>query len=56
MATVVNAMAEGRLSPDEAQAAGAVLELHRRAMETDQLEQRVAALEWRVSNDFTEQD
>jgi Family of unknown function (DUF5681) len=56
MATVIKAMAEGRLSPDEAQAAGSVLELHRRAVETDKLERRVAALESRVSNDSTEQN
>jgi hypothetical protein len=38
-------MAEGTLSPDEASAIAGVLETHRRAIETCELETRVAALE-----------
>jgi hypothetical protein len=41
-------MAKGKLSPDEASAVAGVLETHRKAIETSELEQRVAALEKRT--------
>jgi hypothetical protein len=45
LAAVAAEMAAGRLSPDEAQAVAAVLEIQRKAIETADLEQRIAALE-----------
>lgn len=42
---VASAMAEGDLTPDEAQAVSAVLEGKRRAIETVELEARITALE-----------
>jgi hypothetical protein len=45
VAAIVNAVSDGTLSPDEAQSIAAVLEQHRRAIETVELEQRIAALE-----------
>lgn len=45
MRQVVAAMASGSLSPDEAAAVAGVLDAHRRAFETDDLERRLAALE-----------
>ena len=45
MAAVVQAMASGRLTPEEAHAVGAVLELQRKAIETADLDRRLAALE-----------
>jgi hypothetical protein len=45
LATVTAAMAAGDLSPEEAQQAAAVLETQRRAIETSDLERRLAALE-----------
>jgi tellurite resistance protein len=45
MAAVTSAMASGTLTPDEAQAVAAVLEGQRRALETSDLERRIAALE-----------
>ena len=42
---LIAAMADGTLSPEEAQAASAVLQTHRAALETAELEARVAALE-----------
>ena len=45
LAAVVKAVASGVLTPEEAQAVCAVLESQRRAIETAELEARVAALE-----------
>ena len=45
MATVIDAMSSGDLSPDEAAAVSAVLEGQRQAVETEGLEARIAALE-----------
>ncbi len=45
LAAVVAAMGRGELTPEEAQAISAVLESQRRAVETAELEARVAALE-----------
>jgi hypothetical protein len=45
LAEVVSAMGRGELTPEEAQAICAVLESQRRAIETAELEARVAALE-----------
>jgi hypothetical protein len=45
LAAVVAAMARGELTPEEAQAVCVVLESQRRAIETAELEARVAALE-----------
>lgn len=42
---VIAAMARGELTPDEASAVGAVIELRRKAIETSELEKRIAALE-----------
>jgi hypothetical protein len=45
LAAVADAMACGVLSAEEAQAAAAVLEHHRKAVETFDLERRIAAIE-----------
>jgi len=45
LGSVANAMAEGDLTPDEAQAVSSVLEGKRRAIETVELEARITALE-----------
>jgi hypothetical protein len=45
VAALVAAVASGELSGEEAAAVAAVLENHRRAVETLELEQRIAALE-----------
>jgi hypothetical protein len=45
MAAVVAAVAEGTLTPEEAASISAILEAQRRAVETAQLEQRIALLE-----------
>jgi hypothetical protein len=45
LAAVVAAMGRGELTPEEAQAMCAVLEIQRKAIETAELEARVAALE-----------
>lgn len=45
MAAIVEAVAVGDLSPDEGQAVAAILEGQRRAIETAELEARIAALE-----------
>ena len=42
---VVDAVSNGDLSPDEAQSLAAVLETKRRAIETSELEERLAAVE-----------
>jgi hypothetical protein len=44
---VVSAMAAGELSPDEASAVAAVIEVQRRTIETVDIERRIAALEQR---------
>ena len=49
LAAVIAAVADGELSPEEGQALGAMLELQRRAVETMELEQRLAALEARAA-------
>jgi hypothetical protein len=45
LAAVAAAMGRGELTPEEAQAVAGVLETQRRAVETAELEQRIAALE-----------
>jgi hypothetical protein len=45
LAAVVAAMGSGELTPEEAQAVAGVLEAQRKAIETAELEARVAALE-----------
>ena len=45
LGAVVAAVADGRLTPEEAQSVAAVLEAQRRAVETLELERRIAALE-----------
>ena len=45
MASVLAACAAGQLTPTEAQAVAALVELNRRALETSELESRIAALE-----------
>jgi hypothetical protein len=42
---VAQAVAGGDLSPEEGQAVGAIIEAQRRALETVELERRIAALE-----------
>ena len=44
-AAVVAAVGSGELTPEEGQAVGALLEAHTRALETAELERRIAALE-----------
>jgi uncharacterized protein DUF5681 len=48
LAAVADAMARGIVSAEEAQAATAVLEHHRKAVETFDLERRIAAIEAKV--------
>ncbi len=45
LGAVVAAVADGTLTPDEAQSVAAVLEAQRKAVETLELERRIAALE-----------
>ncbi|HTW54361.1 MAG TPA: hypothetical protein VME45_20905, partial [Stellaceae bacterium] len=45
LGVIAAAVAGGELTPDEGQAVAAVLETQRRAIETAELEQRIAALE-----------
>ena len=45
LGAVVDAVAAGQIAPDEAQGIAAVLEAKRRAIETAELEARIAALE-----------
>jgi hypothetical protein len=45
MGVVIDAMAQGEISADEATAVAGVLELRRRAIETMEIEARLAALE-----------
>ncbi len=49
LAAVVAAMAAGTISPEEAATVAGVLEVRRKVLETEQLEQRVAALEERTA-------
>ena len=44
-AAITAAVASGDITPDEGMALGSMIELHRRAIETCQLEQRITALE-----------
>jgi Family of unknown function (DUF5681) len=48
LAAVVAAMGDGRITPDEAASVSAVIEVQRRAIETVELEARIAALEGRT--------
>ena len=50
LGVVAKAVGDGELSPEEAQAIAAVLEAQRRAAETLDLEQRIAALEQKSGN------
>jgi hypothetical protein len=51
LAAVVAAMGDGALSPDEAAAVSAVIEVQRRAIETAELDARLRAVEERVGMD-----
>jgi hypothetical protein len=42
---VASLMADGEITPEEASAVASVIELKRKAIETQELDQRVAALE-----------
>ena len=42
---ITSMVAQGKLTPSEGQALAAIIENYRRALETDELERRVAALE-----------
>ena len=50
LAAVVGAMADGELTPDEAQMVASVLEIRRKAIETVELENRLAVLEARTDD------
>jgi hypothetical protein len=50
-AAITAAMAKGQLTPSEAQEVSAVVELARRALETSQLETRLAAIETMMGGD-----
>ena len=50
LASVVSAMADGELTPDEAQMVAGVLEVRRKAIETVELENRLAVLEARTDD------
>jgi hypothetical protein len=45
LGVVASLMADGDITPDEASAVASVIETKRKAIETQELEQRVAALE-----------
>ena len=45
MSSVVSAMAQGEVTPDEAKAVADVVEIQRRVIETESLENRITALE-----------
>lgn len=45
LGALVAAVAEGELTPEEGQALAGIVESHRRAIETGEIEQRLAALE-----------
>jgi hypothetical protein len=45
LGTIADAVAGGEITPDEGQAVAGVLEIKRRAIETDDLERRIAAIE-----------
>ncbi|WP_043358796.1 DUF5681 domain-containing protein [Belnapia sp. F-4-1] len=47
-AAIVSAVAGGELTPDEAQAVASVVEIQRRAIDTAELAERIAALEARA--------
>lgn len=51
MRNVTAALAAGKISPEEAQAIASVLEHQRRAIETEQLEKRIATLEQQTGKD-----
>ena len=48
-ALLIRAVAAGEVSPEEAQAVAGLLEAHRKAVETQELEQRIARLEERTN-------
>ena len=48
--TILEAVAEGELTPDEASTLAGIGELRRKAIETSELEQRIAALEAQKGN------
>jgi hypothetical protein len=48
LGNVARAVSTGELTPEEAQAVGAVLEVQRKAIELAELESRVTALEGRL--------
>lgn len=50
LAAVLKAMAEGTLTADEASAVAAVIETQRRALETEQLEVRMTAIEAQLTH------
>jgi hypothetical protein len=53
LGSVVKAVGDGVLTPEEGQSAGAVLEMHRKAIESAELEARVAALEGKLRGSAT---
>lgn len=51
LSAVIAAMASGELTPDEASIIAGVIEIKRRAIETEDIERRLTALEERAANE-----
>jgi hypothetical protein len=49
LAAIIAQMAEGEITPDEAAVAASVIETKRKALETEELDRRVAAIEQQLS-------
>ncbi|HQT88424.1 MAG TPA: DUF5681 domain-containing protein [Acidiphilium sp.] len=55
MARITKAAASAEITPDEAQALAALVEGQRRAIETQELEQRISAIETKLGKDKTDE-
>jgi hypothetical protein len=49
LTAIIAQMAEGEITPDEAAVAASVIETKRKALETEELDRRVAAIEQQLS-------
>jgi hypothetical protein len=49
LAAIIAQIAEGEITPDEAAVAASVIETKRKALETEELDRRVAAIEQQLS-------
>ena len=49
LAAIITQMAEGEITPDEAAVAASVIETKRKALETEELDRRLAAIEQQLS-------